>query len=251
MNVIDLIEVSPGKWAKKTPKTMMQANLRKGIDKIKETFNRFKTGGKTSPKVSTVDRIKKFFNNIKGKANSGSQSTQATFSINGKNFVTDTNGKNSTILDRMKSHLNYLKEKIKTGGKTSSRFSTTGKIKDFFKNFTSKFTKGAKATNQTTSLAITGGKQTVKTTLKRRLMNSKLITRLKGSKLVSLACAHPVVAITVAIGSVAYGICKNKVDKQIQAFKADAAQNDDNISRLKADIQFLSRLKVNADGDNQ
>ena len=180
MNVIDLIEVSPGKWAKKTPKTMMQANLRKGIDKIKETFNRFKTGGKTS-----------------------------------------------------------------------SRFSTTGKIKDFFKNFTSKFTKGAKATNQTTSLAITGGKQTVKTTLKRRLMNSKLITRLKGSKLVSLACAHPVVAITVAIGSVAYGICKNKVDKQIQAFKADAAQNDDNISRLKADIQFLSRLKVNADGDNQ
>ena len=107
----------------------------------------------------------------------------------------------------------------------------------------------------------TGGKTAAKTSLKQTLKTGagKIVKGAKtlGSKAWGalksagkLAYAHPIVT-AVAIGAVATYKCYEKIDKQRQEFKADAAQNDDNISRLKADIQFLQRLKRNADGDNR
>ena len=305
MEIIDSVEISPGKWVKKTPKTAAQANIRKGIEKIKETFGKMKTGGTSSPNVSTVDRIKKIFNNIKGKANSGSQSTQATFSINGKNFVTDTNGKNSTTFDRIKSRLNYVKEKFKTGGKSSPNVSTTDRIKNGINQFketiknrfnksgssSSTVTGGKSSSSVSTAERIkngfnrfkdtiknkfvkTGGKQTTKTGIRSTIgkgiknIGGKIFKGVKtvgktgvkyaakGAKFAAgkawgLACAHPIGAAVVISAVVGSAVGQLIVSGQTKEFKADAAKNDDNISRLKADIEFLQRLKRNADGDNQ
>lgn len=79
-----------------------------------------------------------------------------------------------------------------------------------------------------------------------------------GQSISSAAVAHPVAAAAtaVAVGVVAANavgstVAKLIINSQTKEFKADAAKNDDNISRLKADIEFLQRLKRNADGDNQ